>query len=132
MPILACQEKCIWRLYKSLLFFLSFSNCLQWRQQSICLHFPLLAPLSCPFSKDVAISNLKVATQYRVSVGAYGWAGEGRPSMPRDVSTASHGGQKCSLPFSKIMGIEMLALNRTKVLKCYCFLGSFLFSSVFQ
>ncbi|XP_041957209.1 pikachurin isoform X2 [Alosa sapidissima] len=39
---------------------------------------------------DVAISNLKVATLYRVSVGAYGWAGEGRPSMPRDVSTASH------------------------------------------
>lgn len=29
--------------------------------------------------------------KYRVSVGAYGWAGEGRPSMPRDISTASHG-----------------------------------------
>ncbi|XP_063051758.1 pikachurin [Engraulis encrasicolus] len=39
---------------------------------------------------DVAIGGLKVSTQYRVSVGAYGWAGEGRPSMPRDVSTASH------------------------------------------
>lgn len=37
------------------------------------------------------IGNLKVNTKYRVSVGAYGWAGEGRPSMPRDVSTASHG-----------------------------------------
>ncbi|CAB1319305.1 unnamed protein product [Coregonus sp. 'balchen'] len=35
-------------------------------------------------SFDVDIGNLKVATQYRVSVGAYGWAGEGRPSMPRD------------------------------------------------
>ncbi|KAM9393601.1 pikachurin [Pholidichthys leucotaenia] len=39
---------------------------------------------------DVDISNLRVNTKYRVSVGAYGWAGEGRPSMPRDVSTASH------------------------------------------
>ncbi|XP_031426399.1 pikachurin isoform X2 [Clupea harengus] len=41
-------------------------------------------------SFDVALANLRVATQYRVSVGAYGWAGEGRPSMPRDVGTASH------------------------------------------
>ncbi|XP_029916690.1 pikachurin [Myripristis murdjan] len=40
-------------------------------------------------SFDVDISNLKVNTEYRVSVGAYGWAGEGRPSMPRDISTAS-------------------------------------------
>lgn len=30
-------------------------------------------------------------TKYRVTVGAYGWAGEGRPSMPRDIGTASHG-----------------------------------------
>ncbi|XP_029998815.1 pikachurin isoform X2 [Sphaeramia orbicularis] len=41
-------------------------------------------------SFDVEIGNLKVNTKYGVSVGAYGWAGEGRPSMPRDVSTASH------------------------------------------
>uniref|UniRef100_A0A673CBQ9 EGF like, fibronectin type III and laminin G domains n=1 Tax=Sphaeramia orbicularis TaxID=375764 RepID=A0A673CBQ9_9TELE len=41
-------------------------------------------------SIDVEIGNLKVNTKYGVSVGAYGWAGEGRPSMPRDVSTASH------------------------------------------
>ncbi|CAL8249334.1 unnamed protein product [Merluccius merluccius] len=41
-------------------------------------------------SFEVDIGNLKANTQYRVSVGAYGWAGEGRPSMPRDVSTASH------------------------------------------
>ncbi|XP_076027092.1 pikachurin [Genypterus blacodes] len=39
---------------------------------------------------DVEVGNLKVKTKYRVSVGAYGWAGEGRPSMPRDISTASH------------------------------------------
>ncbi|KAM8887242.1 pikachurin isoform 2-T2 [Spinachia spinachia] len=41
-------------------------------------------------SFDVDISNLKVNTKYRVTVGAYGWAGEGRPSMPRDIGTASH------------------------------------------
>ncbi|XP_072289150.1 pikachurin-like [Eucyclogobius newberryi] len=41
-------------------------------------------------SFDVAVGNLKINTKYRVSVGAYGWAGEGRPSVPRDVSTASH------------------------------------------
>lgn len=41
-------------------------------------------------SFDVEIGNLKVNTKYLVTVGAYGWAGEGRPSMPRDVSTASH------------------------------------------
>ncbi|KAF7200402.1 pikachurin isoform X1 [Nothobranchius furzeri] len=39
---------------------------------------------------DVDIGNLKMNAKYRVSVGAYGWAGEGRPSMPRDISTASH------------------------------------------
>ncbi|KAL2091752.1 hypothetical protein ACEWY4_011550 [Coilia grayii] len=48
-------------------------------------------PLSLDMlTTDVTIGRLKVSTQYRVSVGAYGWAGEGRPSMPRDVSTASH------------------------------------------
>ncbi|XP_026096298.1 pikachurin [Carassius auratus] len=47
-------------------------------------------------SFDVVIGNLKVATQYRVSVGAYGWAGEGRPSMPRDISTGSL--EKCMPP----------------------------------
>lgn len=41
--------------------------------------------------QDVHVGNLKVNSKYRVSVGAYGWAGEGRPSVPRDVSTASHG-----------------------------------------
>uniref|UniRef100_A0A8C2DVM0 EGF like, fibronectin type III and laminin G domains n=1 Tax=Cyprinus carpio TaxID=7962 RepID=A0A8C2DVM0_CYPCA len=47
-------------------------------------------------SFDVVIGNLKVATLYRVSVGAYGWAGEGRPSMPRDISTGSL--EKCMPP----------------------------------
>uniref|UniRef100_A0A4W6GAJ0 EGF like, fibronectin type III and laminin G domains n=1 Tax=Lates calcarifer TaxID=8187 RepID=A0A4W6GAJ0_LATCA len=44
----------------------------------------------CQHNPDVDIGKLKVNTKYRVSVGAYGWAGEGRPSMPRDISTASH------------------------------------------
>ncbi|XP_028852049.1 pikachurin isoform X2 [Denticeps clupeoides] len=47
-------------------------------------------------SFDVVVGNLKTAAQYRVSVGAYGWAGEGRPSMPRDVSSASY--EKCRSP----------------------------------
>uniref|UniRef100_H3DED8 EGF like, fibronectin type III and laminin G domains n=1 Tax=Tetraodon nigroviridis TaxID=99883 RepID=H3DED8_TETNG len=48
-------------------------------------------PLSLDMlTTDVEIAHLKVNTKYRVSVGAYGWAGEGRPSMPRDVSTGSH------------------------------------------
>ncbi|KAG7223438.1 hypothetical protein INR49_015541 [Caranx melampygus] len=52
----------------------------------------LEVPLSLDMlTTDVDIGNLKVNTKYRVSVGAYGWAGEGRPSMPRDISTASHG-----------------------------------------
>lgn len=41
-------------------------------------------------SFDVDIGNLKVSTLYKVSVGAYGWAGEGRPSMPRDVTTDTY------------------------------------------
>uniref|UniRef100_A0A3Q1CBW5 EGF like, fibronectin type III and laminin G domains n=1 Tax=Amphiprion ocellaris TaxID=80972 RepID=A0A3Q1CBW5_AMPOC len=53
------------------------------------------ASMEVPLSLDmlttaVDIGNLRVNTKYRVSVGAYGWAGEGRPSMPRDISTASH------------------------------------------
>uniref|UniRef100_A0A3Q2CJK6 EGF like, fibronectin type III and laminin G domains n=1 Tax=Cyprinodon variegatus TaxID=28743 RepID=A0A3Q2CJK6_CYPVA len=48
-------------------------------------------PLSLDMlTTDVDIGNLKVNSNYRVSVGAYGWTGEGRPSMPRDISTASH------------------------------------------
>ncbi|XP_028917091.1 pikachurin [Ornithorhynchus anatinus] len=36
---------------------------------------------------EVAIGNLKPGTPYRVSVGAYGWAGKGRPSSPRHITT---------------------------------------------
>lgn len=56
-----------------------------------CVWFILIYLFCSHFLQDVKIGHLKVATQYSVSVGAYGWAGEGRPSMPRDVSTVSHG-----------------------------------------
>ncbi|KAG8599020.1 hypothetical protein GDO81_002847, partial [Engystomops pustulosus] len=37
----------------------------------------------------VILNNLQPGTLHRVSVGAYSWAGKGRASMPRDVSTLS-------------------------------------------
>ncbi|OXB76735.1 UNVERIFIED_CONTAM: hypothetical protein H355_007010 [Colinus virginianus] len=47
-------------------------------------------PLSLDMlSMEVVIGDLKPGTPHRVSVGAYGWAGKGRPSMPRDVTTLS-------------------------------------------
>uniref|UniRef100_A0A3B3TKK0 EGF like, fibronectin type III and laminin G domains n=1 Tax=Poecilia latipinna TaxID=48699 RepID=A0A3B3TKK0_9TELE len=54
---------------------------------------------------DVNIGNLKMNSKYRVSVGAYGWAGEGRPSMPRDISTASH--EMCMPPSPPTQPIVM-------------------------
>ncbi|XP_015195849.2 pikachurin isoform X2 [Lepisosteus oculatus] len=62
--------------------------------------------------QDVVIGNLKVGTQYRVSVGAFGWAGEGRPSMPRDVTTASR--DKC-IPPSPPTQARALAVSDTEV-----------------
>uniref|UniRef100_A0A672U6H2 Pikachurin n=1 Tax=Strigops habroptila TaxID=2489341 RepID=A0A672U6H2_STRHB len=54
-------------------------------------------PLSLDMlSMEVVISDLKPGTPHRVSVGAYGWAGKGRPSMPRDVTTLSQ--DKCMPP----------------------------------
>ncbi|XP_077318955.1 pikachurin isoform X1 [Lithobates pipiens] len=44
------------------------------------------------------LSNLQPGTLHRVSVGAYSWAGKGRASMPRDVSTLSQ--DKCQVPDS--------------------------------
>lgn len=90
-------------------------------------------PLSPPFSQDVAISHLKVATQYRVSVGAYGWAGEGRPSMPRDVSTASHGGLDHSSVLDHFQRLwvflEMLAYSAKMLLFFWLFLNSVPFTA---
>uniref|UniRef100_A0A8D2JBA1 Pikachurin n=1 Tax=Varanus komodoensis TaxID=61221 RepID=A0A8D2JBA1_VARKO len=54
-------------------------------------------PLSLDMlSMDVVIGDLKPGTLHRVSVGAYGWAGKGRPSMPRNVTTLSQ--DKCLPP----------------------------------
>uniref|UniRef100_A0A8B9PP35 Pikachurin n=1 Tax=Apteryx owenii TaxID=8824 RepID=A0A8B9PP35_APTOW len=54
-------------------------------------------PLSLDMlSMEVVIGDLKPGTPHRVSVGAYGWAGKGRPSMPRDVTTLSP--DKCMPP----------------------------------
>ncbi|XP_076855295.1 pikachurin isoform X2 [Brachyhypopomus gauderio] len=39
---------------------------------------------------DVVVGKLKASTQYEVSVGTYGWAEEGQPSTPRNISTGSH------------------------------------------
>ncbi|POI34665.1 hypothetical protein CIB84_001583, partial [Bambusicola thoracicus] len=51
-------------------------------------------PLSLDMlSMEVVIGDLKPGTPHRVSVGAYGWAGKGRPSMPRDVTTLSQDGE---------------------------------------
>ncbi|XP_031414728.1 pikachurin isoform X2 [Clupea harengus] len=47
---------------------------------------------------SMEVSNLKNDTQYHVTIAAYGWAGEGRPSMPRDIMPASH--ERCLRPAS--------------------------------
>ncbi|XP_069820865.1 pikachurin isoform X2 [Dendropsophus ebraccatus] len=46
----------------------------------------------------VTLNNLQPGTLHRVSVGAYSWAGKGRASMPRDVSTLSP--DMCMVPDS--------------------------------
>ncbi|XP_056449370.1 pikachurin [Gadus chalcogrammus] len=63
-------------------------------------------------SFDVDIGSLKVNTQYRVSVGAYGWAGEGRPSMPRDVSTSA---QEMCMPPSPPTQPMVAAVSETEL-----------------
>ncbi|XP_061757838.1 pikachurin isoform X1 [Nerophis ophidion] len=63
-------------------------------------------------SFDVEVANLKANTKYRVSVGAYGWAGEGRPSMPRDVGTGSH--EMCMPPSPPTQPVVM-AISDTEL-----------------
>uniref|UniRef100_A0A3Q1FU34 EGF like, fibronectin type III and laminin G domains n=1 Tax=Acanthochromis polyacanthus TaxID=80966 RepID=A0A3Q1FU34_9TELE len=75
------------------------------------------ASMEVPLSLDmlttaVDIGNLRVNTKYRVSVGAYGWAGEGRPSMPRDISTASH--DMC-MPPSPPTQLVVMAVSDTEL-----------------
>ncbi|MBN3289841.1 EGFLA protein, partial [Polypterus senegalus] len=55
---------------------------------------------------EVIIGNLKAGTQYRVSVAAYGWMGDGRPSVPRDVRTASQ--EKCNPPSPPTQPVVMV------------------------
>ncbi|XP_072716228.1 pikachurin-like isoform X2 [Ciconia boyciana] len=65
---------------------------------------PTICQNSCVHGEDIArrkgqevvIGDLKPGTPHRVSVGAYGWAGKGQPSMPRDVTTLSQ--DKCMPP----------------------------------
>uniref|UniRef100_A0A674CJ22 EGF like, fibronectin type III and laminin G domains n=1 Tax=Salmo trutta TaxID=8032 RepID=A0A674CJ22_SALTR len=47
-----------------------------------------------------------------VSVGAYGWAGEGRPSMPRDISTSS---QEMCMPPSPPTQPTVVAVSDTEL-----------------
>lgn len=51
----------------------------------------VFSPLSSKFKQEVVIGDLKPGTLHRVSVGAYGWAGKGRPSIPSNVTTLSQG-----------------------------------------
>uniref|UniRef100_A0A8C8SNC5 Pikachurin n=1 Tax=Pelusios castaneus TaxID=367368 RepID=A0A8C8SNC5_9SAUR len=46
--------------------------------------------------REIVIGDLRPGTPYHISVGAYGWAGKGRPSMPRDITTLSQ--DKCISP----------------------------------
>ncbi|ETE69094.1 Pikachurin, partial [Ophiophagus hannah] len=46
--------------------------------------------------QEVVIGDLKPGTLHSVSIGAYGWAGRGKASMPRNVTTLSQ--DKCMPP----------------------------------
>jgi hypothetical protein len=61
------------------------------RMSTKCLSSYIYIFLSSCGCKDVEIGSLKMAAQYVFSIGAYGWAGEGRPSVPRRVSTFQPG-----------------------------------------
>ncbi|XP_018606960.2 pikachurin-like [Scleropages formosus] len=63
-------------------------------------------------SFEVEIGNLRVATEYQVGVGAYGWAGEGRPSMPRVISTAS---QETCMPPSPPLQPEAMPVSDVEI-----------------
>uniref|UniRef100_A0A8B9J9U3 EGF like, fibronectin type III and laminin G domains n=1 Tax=Astyanax mexicanus TaxID=7994 RepID=A0A8B9J9U3_ASTMX len=51
---------------------------------------------TCGPTPSTVIGNLEVSAEYSVTVGAYGWAGQGRPSMPRSISTIPD--DHCMLP----------------------------------
>nr|XP_008114302.2 PREDICTED: pikachurin [Anolis carolinensis] len=70
------------------------------RQQShdvpLSLDMLSIGPMDGQAIFEVVIGDLKPGTLHRVSVGAYGWAGKGRPSMPKNVTTLSQ--DKCMAP----------------------------------
>ncbi|CAH2296458.1 pikachurin isoform X1 [Pelobates cultripes] len=55
-----------------------------------------LGQLDALVTFEVTIGDLRPGTLHRVSVGAYSWAGKGRASMHRDVSTLSQ--DQCMIP----------------------------------
>ncbi|KAG8429260.1 hypothetical protein GDO86_017878, partial [Hymenochirus boettgeri] len=57
-----------------------------------------LGQLDALVTFEVILGDLNPATLHRVSVGAYSWAGKGRASMPRDVSTLPQ--EQCLSPDS--------------------------------
>ncbi|XP_072569941.1 pikachurin isoform X1 [Paramormyrops kingsleyae] len=63
-------------------------------------------------SFDVEIGDLRAGTEYRVSVAAYGWAGEGRPSKSQDIRTSS---QDTCMPPSPPSQPKTTALSATKI-----------------
>nr|XP_060617392.1 pikachurin isoform X1 [Anolis sagrei ordinatus] len=70
------------------------------RQQShdvpLSLDMLSIGPMDGQAIFEVVIGDLKPGALHRVSVGAYGWAGKGRPSMPKNVTTLSQ--DKCKVP----------------------------------
>uniref|UniRef100_A0A3B3Q675 EGF like, fibronectin type III and laminin G domains n=1 Tax=Paramormyrops kingsleyae TaxID=1676925 RepID=A0A3B3Q675_9TELE len=62
--------------------------------------------------QDVEIGDLRAGTEYRVSVAAYGWAGEGRPSKSQDIRTSS---QDTCMPPSPPSQPKATALSATKI-----------------
>ncbi|XP_060763534.1 pikachurin [Neoarius graeffei] len=61
---------------------------------------------------DVVIGGLDMGTQYGISVAAYDGTTQGRPSMPRSVSTASQG---VCMPPSAPTQAEVVALSDTEL-----------------
>ncbi|KAM8960879.1 pikachurin [Pelodytes ibericus] len=55
-----------------------------------------LGQLDALVTFEIVLGDLRPGMLHRVSVGAYSWAGKGRASMPRDVSTLSQ--DQCTVP----------------------------------
>ncbi|MEE6458052.1 hypothetical protein FKM82_000164 [Ascaphus truei] len=66
------------------------------RDAPLSLDMLYMGQLDALVTFDIVLGDLRPGTLHRVSVGAYSWAGKGRASMPRDVSTLSP--DKCMVP----------------------------------